>query len=473
MERCPGVGHPEGISVFMEQTRVADRIEQALRAARHTRAFRLGKGVLSEVPTVFSSLFPGARAALVADQNTWRAAGRDVYGAFREQGVDVSTPHVFETPPHADLAAVEEARAYLAETGGIAVAVGAGSINDICKVASDRRGNGYLCVATAASVDGYASSGAPMTVDGFKKTVPCAAPTGVVADSEVLLHAPYALTASGYADLVAKVPAGADWLIADALEAGNEPIHAEAWAMVQTPLEGWINRPQALQAGDPAAFAGLFEGLAVSGFAMQAADSSRPASGCEHLFSHVWEMSGLTMRDGVEPSHGFKVALGSLSATAAMVRLFADPFTESDVAEARRRYPSWEERKAMIHRLFGDGGLAERIVQESRAKHLEGRALDARLERIAGKWEALRRLVDGQIMEFARMQAMFRVAGCPTEPQAIGLSVERCAATVIAAQMIRSRYTVLDLAYETGRLHVVVDAVLSAFATERQPGGGV
>jgi glycerol-1-phosphate dehydrogenase [NAD(P)+] len=59
----------------------------------------------------------------------------------------------------------------------------------------------------------------------------------------------------------------------------------------------------------------LTVGLMMTGFAMQAACSSRPASGAEHQFSHLWDMEHHT-HNGRIPSHGFKVGIGSLASTA-------------------------------------------------------------------------------------------------------------------------------------------------------------
>ncbi len=447
----------------MGHAMMTGRIEKALLSAAETKLFWLGEAMLERVPEVFNTLFSGRKACIIADDNTLAAAGREVYAALRAEGVEVVKPFIFDKPPHADLAAVGKVMAYLKEQDAIAIAVGAGSINDICKVASFRLGRRYLCVATAASVDGYASSGAPMNIDGFKKTVPCSAPLGILADLAVLQRAPYELTASGYADLVAKVPAGADWIIADVLGAGNEPILDVPWSMVQGPLESWINHPYDLKNGEGSAFSDLFEGLTLSGFAMQAANSSRPASGCEHMFSHLWEMSGVKRPDGTEPSHGFKVAIGSLASIAAMESLFSQDFTSSDIEEAVTRYPSWSERESMIRKLFGDGVFGDKIIAESKAKYLEGNALLARLDKIAASWDEMKTKVERQIMSFVRMREMFRVAGCPIHPREIGVNSTRCAASAIAAQMIRSRYTVLDLAFDTGRLHAAVEAIGSAW----------
>ena len=103
----------------------------------------------------------------------------------------------------------------------IPVAVGSGTVNDLTKLASHRTGRPYLCVATAASMDGYTAFGASITCQGNKHHFPCPAPAAVVADLDLLSAAPGSMNAWGYADLMAKVPAGADWMVADAV--GAEP----------------------------------------------------------------------------------------------------------------------------------------------------------------------------------------------------------------------------------------------------------
>ena len=96
------------------------------------------------------------------------------------------------------------------------------------------------------------------------------------------------LTAAGYADLAAKVTAGADWIMADAL--GAEPIDAQAWRIVQSGLREALSEPAGAQRGEARAVTRLTEGLVLAGLAMQWAKSSRPASGAEHQFSHLWDM---------------------------------------------------------------------------------------------------------------------------------------------------------------------------------------
>jgi len=170
-----------------------------------------------------------------------------------------------------------------------------------------------LAVATAASMDGYTAFGASITHHGSKQTFDCPAPCAVLADLEVIAAAPAPMNAWGYADLLAKNVAGADWILADA--AGIEPVDPDVWETVQGRLKDWISDPSGVARNDLGALANLIDGLLMSGFAMQAHQTSRPASGAEHQFSHLWDMQDHT-HDGVAPSHGFKVGVGTLASAA-------------------------------------------------------------------------------------------------------------------------------------------------------------
>ena len=142
-------------------------------------------------------------------------------------------PFVYRDPAlYAEIRFVRELEDALRAHDAIPIAVGSGTINDLVKLAAHRVGRpGYLCVATAASMDGYTAFGASITSEGAKQTFNCPAPRAVIADVDVIRRAPPELTASGYADLSAKITAGADWILADAL--GAEPIDARAWEIVQ------------------------------------------------------------------------------------------------------------------------------------------------------------------------------------------------------------------------------------------------
>ncbi len=443
-------------------------IEKALATATDTREFRVGTGILGEAADLFKANFGDATAIIVADETTWRVCGERVAACLAANGVRCAGPFVLPAVPpptatYENMCAVREAVAGAGETAR-AVAVGSGTVNDLCKRASEELGRPYMCVATAASVDGYASFGAPITKDGFKKTWPCAAPKAILADAEILVPAPRELTASGYADLAAKIPSGADWILADAV--GADPIRDDVWATTQVPLRGWIASPAAVAAGDAAAMGNLFTGLAMTGFAMQTTHTSRPASGAEHLYSHYWEMTEVRRPDGTHPSHGDKVGIGALCTTWMLEKFFATPFRRDQIDAAVAAYPDFARREAFIRQILPPGRVADEAVEASRAKHLDAAALRARLEIIADRFDELAARVKAQLIPLADFKAMLAAAGCPVEPRQIGATGRDVYRATFGAQMIRNRFTILDLVYEAGLLPAYAAELRAAMASD-------
>ena len=170
-----------------------NKIESALRRTTDTRALAFGVGTLPRAAELFVELFPGRRALVVADLNTWRVAGEEVHRILGEAGIGQDEPCVFADPGlYAEWGYVERLDALLAGTDAVPVAVGSGVINDLVKLASHHNGRRYLVVGTAASMDGYTAYGASITRDGNKQTFDCPAPLGMVFDPAIAAAAPAA-----------------------------------------------------------------------------------------------------------------------------------------------------------------------------------------------------------------------------------------------------------------------------------------
>lgn len=433
-------------------------ISTALGSATDTREVLIADGALDAAGAVFAKSFDDRAAAIIADGNTFEAAGARVHERLTQQG-RTEDPFVF--PGHPVLYATYDNVAPVVESlrthDAIPVAVGAGTLNDIVKRAAHEVDRPYMVVPTAASMDGYSSFGASLAKDGHKQTVACPAPRAVVADLGVLTEAPRRMTAYGYGDLLGKVPAGADWIIADALEV--EAIDPHVWSLVQGPLRGSIARPRELSAGQPEAVSALVEGLVMSGLAMQAHASSRPASGAEHQFSHLWEMEGLGRDDDPPLSHGFKVGLGSIAVAALYERLLARDLGDIDIDAVCAAWPGPADLEASV--LDAHPLLGAVAVKQASAKYVTAEQLRERLQRLARVWPTLREQLAQQLLPPGELRDMLDAAGCPTRPDQIGLDVEAFRATYRRSQMIRSRYTVLDLAVETGLLDQCVDELFA------------
>ncbi len=423
-------------------------IRRALAAARDTKALRVGRGTRHAAGELFAEQFGTAPAVVVADPAEFAAAGRDVVDSLHRAGVACGEPVVLDDPDlYAEYRFVEALDRALADRPGVPVAVGAGTVNDLTKLAAHRRGTPYLAVATAASMDGYTAFGASITRGGLKQTFACQAPAAVLADLDVIAAAPPRLNAAGYADLLAKVPAGADWLLADAL--GVEPVDAHAWETVQGRLRESVADPAGVRRGDPDALRRLTVGLMLGGFAMQAARSSRPASGAEHQFSHLWDMQHHT-HNGAVPAHGFKVGIGTLASAALYEELLGRDFVDFDIDRAIRDFPTLDVYVSRSNAALGD--LADLATEELRAKYPSPDALRAQLTRLRDGWPDLRSRVTRQLIPIRELRDMLRAAGAPCEPEQIGISRDRLRQSYPLALAIRRRFTVLDAADRTGLL---------------------
>jgi glycerol-1-phosphate dehydrogenase [NAD(P)+] len=194
----------------------------------------------------------------------------------------------------------------------------------------------------------------------------------------------------------------------------------------------------------------LTEGLVMSGLAIQSYQSSRPASGSEHQFSHLWEGEGLGRDQDPPLSHGFKVGVGSIAMAAFYERLLERDLGNMDVDAICGEWPSWDEMEQRVRAAYSGSKLEEAAVGESEAKYVGPGELAERLRNLRSQWPGLRDRLEEQLMPADDLREMLRAAGCPVSPVEIGLGWEEFRTTYPRAQMLRKRYTALDLALETG-----------------------
>lgn len=438
------------------------QLDRALKTADETRAIEFGPGVLERTGEMFARLFPGRSVLVVADGNTFAVAGEEVVKSLLDAGVQLAAaPLVFPGTPtlYADYGNVGIVRERLAALpDAIACSIASGSLNDITKLASGELGRPYMNVCTAASVDGFSAYGAAISIDGFKITRECPAPAGLVADLDIMAAAPARLTSTGYGDLIEKIPAGADWILAD--ELGIEPIEEHVWTLVQGELGEALGDPEAIARGERDAVAKLAEANLLSGLAMQAIRSSRPASGAGHQFSHTWEMEGHGLDWEPPLSHGYKVGVGTVASCALWEEALRLDLEALDVDAVVASARTEADVHAAIERL-----LPERIHEEARkasmAKHIEGEALRERLISMKERWPAIRERVSRQLVSPERAATMLRMAGAPHHPDLIGIDWDRFRETHLKANLIRSRYTVLELLVETGQFDAVTERLFA------------
>ncbi|MBN1419019.1 MAG: iron-containing alcohol dehydrogenase [Planctomycetes bacterium] len=395
---------------------------------------------------------------VVLDPHTRRAAGGAVLAALAREGLRA---HEIEIEPaRADeevLARVEGA--IPAGARGI-ISVGSGSVTDVTKLAASRARIPCFAFATAASMNGYTSAIAALKTEGVKRTIPCTPPVAVVADPAVLGSAPPAMARAGFGDLLARLAAGADWMVGTKL-AGDPfcPYPGEIVAEIEPEVRA---RAEAIGRGDPEAVTALLEGLILSGIGMAVIGSSAPASGGEHLISHYFDMDIPAARGdrkpaGVRALHGAQTGVTTILSSALYRTLCAIPGARL-AARVRAMRDPWDEPS--LRRHFG--ALAGAVLPEAQKKRLDAAARERLAARIEAEWDPLRRAIPGMLPEPAAIRGDLLRAGAPSTAPELGIPEWEVREAWAWARWIRGRFTVLDLAAEAGVLAEEGDGALAA-----------
>ena len=287
---------------------------------------------------------------LVADENTWAAAGAAAEAALKGKiaGICLFSGKEVLVPNEAAIAAVEVKM----EGVDLLLAIGSGVIQDLCKYVSHVSKVPYMVLATAPSMDGYASDGAAMILEGMKVTVKAGLPRAILADPAVLAAAPMDMIRAGYGDIIGKFSALNDWKLSRCVtdEYFCDFIYDLTFRQIQRNLE----LADGLQNRDEEAVKALMEALVVIGILMSFAGSSRPASGSEHHLSHFFEITGIVDRTPYL-AHGVDVACSTVITAGLRRKLLAGPFPK----ERFRLSPeAYRERMEGIYKQVAEGCMA-------------------------------------------------------------------------------------------------------------------
>lgn len=391
---------------------------------------------------------PGARAGLrdvverlgpkpffFADPETWAASG--LAGKAW-----LLPPH-----PHADEETADRVAEAAAGASGL-VAVGSGTINDLGKCAAESLGCEFAILATASSMNGYASAIAAIVARGLKTTRPARPARVIVLDTEILAAAPKALTRAGLGDLISKPVSDTDWWLSDRLEGtGYDTLPG---AIVEHAVRRATASAAGLMKGDATAHMALAEALVLSGVAMVVAGSSAPASGGEHLLSHLWDMEALQAGREVR-LHGAQVGVATCISAALYQRLIR-------LKRPDFRSPgAWAVEEARIRK--DHGRLADTILDQARRKHARA---EQRLAFLRDRWAELRdEMAERALPTPAEVRAPLVACGAPNTLADLGTDRADGARVLRLARDIRDRVTVLDLGFDLGILPGSSDDIVS------------
>ncbi len=389
------------------------------------KTVKIGENLAKQTGSLLKEAGFPHRLLLVADENTLRASG-GISECLKEAGFFLKE-HIFSNLIIANMEDVRRVRALCGEIDGI-LAVGTGSICDVCRYAAFGEGKAFAVFATAPSMDGFASNSAPLIENGFKLTYQAVQPEVIIADTGILAAAPNELKASGFGDMAAKYTALADWRIAHLLT--GEYFCENIARLVQGALKRVMGMADRVTTNDSQAAGIIMEGLVMTGIAMSFSGNSRPASGAEHVLSHFWECKKLQAGKWTE-FHGKKTGVASILITDLYRKLAA-----RERIQAHEDHTDWDA----VRSAYG-GALADEMMKMNRPPVTD--VINPAL--LEEKWPEIRRILLDTLPETEELRALMKQAGAATEPWEVNVDDQLLEQGLKAHAYMRNRVNLTRL----------------------------
>lgn len=409
-------------------------------------------GALQELPGLLAQ-YGAKKVFLIADKNTYAAAGKTAREII-EGSVQVLSCIFNEAALEPDERSVGRAIMYYESDCDVVIGVGSGVINDISKIVANVAGKPYIIVGTAPSMDGYASATSSMTRDGLKISLNSKCADVIVGDLDVLCNAPAKMMASGLGDMLAKYVSICEWRIANLIT--GEYYCEDIAQLVREALKKCADNAEGLLKRDKEAVKAVFEGLVIGGVAMAYAGVSRPASGVEHYFSHVWDMRGVEFGTQVE-LHGIQCAMATYQA----IKLYEIVKTQTPDYEKAASYVKAFDQKAWeqtLRAFLGKGAEAMIALEKKEGKYRKD-SHPARFAVIKENWDAILQIIEQELPSSEEIAKLMDIIGIPTDLRAIGVDAECARTTFKATKDIRDKYVLSRLAWDLGILEELAGQV--------------
>ena len=368
---------------------------------------------------------------LVADENTYAAAGKQVEAALagKQLSAVLFSGKELLVPDEEAIATVTEALPGV----DMLIAIGSGVLQDLCKYVSFYNRVPYIVVATAPSMDGYASNGAAMITGGMKVTYAAGLPRAILADTEILRNAPMDMIKAGYGDIIGKYSALNDWLLSRCVngEYFCQYIYDVTMEQVQCTValaKGLLNREEE-------SVRALMEALVIIGIMMRFAGSSRPASGSEHHLSHFFEVTGI-VKNTPYFSHGLDVAYSTVITAAIREKLAKTPFPKAVYR------PDPAAHKGAMEAVYGSVAAGCMALQEKLGTYQRD------LSSVYLEKEQQIKAILAQCPTAGEVEDLLSLAEIRMEDFYALYGKEKVADAVRYAKDIKDRYTVLWLNYD-------------------------
>ncbi len=433
-------------------------LEELIRPEGHTCAcgrhhgiglkfLRIGSGAVETLPEAFGVL--GCKKPfIVCDENTKKAAWHFVQPVLDKAGIAYQLHTIRRAHPEPDEETVGETAMAFDPACDCILAIGSGVINDCCKVLARAVGKPQLVVGTAPSMDGYASDSSSMIVRRTKTTLYNACPQVIIADTRIMKDAPERMLQAGFGDMIAKYVALCEWRMTALIN--GEYFCEEIAGMMRASLKKIMESAPRMMEGDEQAVGAVAEGLILSGIAMAFAKISRPASGLEHYFSHLWEMFSLDRGLPME-LHGIQVGVGTLLC----LRLYDKIRTlQPDAETFEAACAAWDTDawKKDMRRVFG--GTADGLIEKEETAWHNNDAAQRRMrfEKIRENWPQLKKIMEEELPKTEEISSLMQKLHMPMLAKELGWQDGDVQDAFRLSRNARDKYLTSSLLWDMGAL---------------------
>ena len=405
----------------------------------------VGRGAIKKLPDALKKL-DVRRPMIVSGPFSFPAVGKKVCTVLDEADIAYSV-FIFERSGkklQPNEKAVAEIVKNFDPACDILLSVGSGSVGDVCKAAATELNVPQLTVGSAPSMDGYTSASASLELNNTKATVNVNAPVGVICDVELMAQAPMRLLWAGLGDMAAKTCSLCEWEMASVVM--GEHYCPDTAEMVKRCCERSLSGAPGIPERDLDSVQAVIEGLLLSGVCMSYVNSSRPASGLEHYFSHCWEMMAIA-RGQEYDLHGIYVGIGAVITLNIFKRLreLRPDRTRAEKAAAAFDRDAWEAR---LRRVFQSTAESFISLEDTLRKNDRDNRLQ-RADRILENWDRIVEILK-KAPEPEELETVLKSAGMPTRASEIGLSADDVADAFVCSRDTRDKYLTSSLIWDIG-----------------------
>lgn len=418
-------------------------------------------GALDKLPEVLSR-YEYKSICVVSDVHTDLAAGQKVCRLLTEAGYEFSQI-IF---PQEELVPDERVAGSLLidlpNHCDLILAVGSGSLNDLCKFVSFKLKIDYFILGTAPSMDGYASNVAPLIVKNLKTTYEVGMPKVIIGDLDVCCKAPLSMIGAGVGDILGKYVCLTDWKISHLITGEYYCEYVES--LIRASIESVVSAVNKVLLRDKEAIGSIMEGLVLAGIAMSYVGNSRPASGSEHHLSHYWEMMSL-FGGSHGALHGTKVGVGTVLGLTMYKKLpeylaeRKEKSYDNQISDEGFCYEQWAEQ---IQNAYLQAAPQVLALERQVHKNSDG-AVQKRLSALMNHIAEIQALVQ-DLPGADQMIELLKEIKAPYLPAQIAVDNVTLKNSIVYAKELRNRFGLLQLLYDIGKLDEMSDFIVKEFS---------